>query len=87
MQITHETNGKDLPDYPQNLQVKDVNVFMHDSGMIATHDYSCPCCRKNHAILDLSCGLMKPCDACSNTYELVKKKPKKNWFYFLGIKT
>lgn len=87
MQITHETNGKDLQDYPQNLKVKDVNVFMHDSGMFATHDYSCPCCRKNHAVLDLTCGLMKPCYSCSNNYELVKKKPRKSWFHFLGIKT
>ena len=87
MQITHETNGKDLPDYPKNLQVKDVNVFMHDSGMLATHDYSCPCCRKNHAILDLSCGLMNPCHDCSEVYTIVKKKPKKKWFSFFGAKT
>lgn len=87
MQITHDTNGDGLPSYPLELTVKDVNVFMHDSGMFATHDYSCPCCRKNHAILDLSCGLMKPCNDCSKTYELVKKKPKKNWFSFLSSKT
>ena len=83
MQITLETNSDGLPDFPMDLPVQDVNVFVHDSGMFATHDYSCPCCRTKHAILDLSTGLMQPCIECSETYRIVKvKKPKKRiWIW------
>lgn len=81
MQITHETNGKGLPDYPIGLPVQNVNVFMHDSGMCATHDYSCPCCRTNHALLDLSTGLMQPCTECSKTYRIVKVEKNKKGFW------
>lgn len=72
MQITHETNGDNLPLFPNDLKVVDVNVYRHDSGMICTHDYSCPCCRKNHAVFDMSTGLMHPCRDCESDYRLIK---------------
>lgn len=88
MQITHHTNGEGLPNYPQEpVQVKDVTVFVHDSGMLVEHDYSCPCCRKRHAVLDLSTGLMHPCWGCREDYELIKKDKRKWWQKLLGAKT
>jgi len=79
MQTTHETNGDGLVPYPDSVEVAPVNVYMHDSLMFAQHDYSCPCCRTNHAILDLNCGLMKPCQKCKKDYQLVKID-KRNWW-------
>ncbi len=75
MQNTHDTNGPGLPPFPNHVEVKTVNVYMHDSGMIATHDYSCPCCRKFHAILKLDTGIMSPCATCTNLgYKIIKSK-------------
>lgn len=77
MQHTHE----DFNDYPEDLQVKDVNVYIHPSGMIMTHDYSCPVCREDHAIL--SRGIMQPCWKCQEKgYTIVKKNLTKKWFQF-----
>ena len=71
-QFTHECNGIGLLDYPKSPEVKDVNVYIHDSGMAMTHDYSCPVCREKHAVL--SEGLMQPCWGCqAKGYELVNK--------------
>lgn len=76
-QITHQTNGDGLPEFPAELPVAPVNVYMHDSGMLATHDYSCPVCREEHAIIDLSCGVMKPCWNCqADGWVLKKIEPK-----------
>lgn len=85
MQITHDTNGEGLPGYPVDVPVKDVNVYMHDSGMMAKHDYSCPCCRKNHAVLDLKSGLMKPCRSCEKDYALIKIDKRKWWQKLLSM--
>lgn len=85
MQITHETNGEGLLNYPVDVPVKDVNVYMHDSGMMAQHDYSCPCCRKNHAVLDLTCGIMKPCRVCEKDYALIKIDKRKWWQKLFNI--
>ena len=61
MQITHDTNGDGLLPFPSMVPPTDVNVYMHDSGMFASHDYSCPVCRTDTACLELSSGLMQPC--------------------------
>jgi hypothetical protein len=45
---------------------------MTDGGPWATHNMPCPVCRDNHALLDLSCGVMKPCRHCREKgYRLV----------------
>ncbi len=81
MQITHDTNGDGLPPYPIDTRVMSVNVYMHDSGMMATHDYSCPVCRIEHACLELSCGLMQPCWGCQEKgYKLIKTVAKVSRF-------
>lgn len=80
MQKTHHCNGPGLPDYPKDTQVKDVNVWLHDSGMIASHDYSCSICRKNHAILDLNSGIMQVCNECHDKgYSVIKVKSGWRW--------
>ncbi len=88
MQHTHECNGAGLPDYPQDVKPKDVNVWRHDSGMIMTHDYSCPCCRDSSAVIDGSTGLMQPCWGCQEKgYKLVKIDKRKWWQKLLSPKT
>jgi len=72
-QTTHYPNP---PDYPDEVDVAPVNIYVHETLMFANHDYSCPVCRENHAILDLPCGVMQPCWDCGERYELVRKQ---NW--------
>lgn len=80
MQHTHQCNGPGLPDYPEDVKPKDVNVWQHDSGMMSTHDYSCPVCRKQSAVLDHSAGLMQPCWDCQKKgYKLIKLDNRKWW--------
>ena len=91
MQKTHYCSGPESIDYPQMLPVKDVNVYMHDSGMMATHDYSCPVCRENKAILVMSprgtlpAGVMHPCWKCQDKgYQMIKVE--KSWWTRLLFK-
>jgi len=77
MQKTYDCNGEGLPDYPTELEPKDVNVYMHCSGIACTHDYSCSVCRTNKAVLSLDEGLMQPCWGCQEVgYKLIKKSTK-----------
>ncbi len=74
MQYTYNCNGPGLPNYPTNIKMKDVNVWLHDSYITGTHDYSCPCCRENKAVLDLGTGIMQPCSHCQEKgYYIIKK--------------
>ena len=66
-------------EYVAHLDVKDVKVVMDPSLMTCAHDYSCPVCRKNHAVLSLGEGLMKPCWTCAEDWKLVRID-KRNWF-------
>lgn len=85
MQKTHYCNGKGLVDFPFEVKVKPVEVWFHDGGMISTHDYSCPCCRKKHAVLDHSTGIMQPCWGCQKLgYRIVKIRPQSRWKKLLG---
>jgi len=71
MQHTHDIDD-DRYEWPENLAVKDVNVYVHPSGMLMTHDYSCPICRENHAML--SGGVMTPCWECREKGWITKKE-------------
>lgn len=82
-QAIHYTNGPGLPVYPNDLEVKPVDLYVHDSGMIATHDYSCPVCRERHAVIDFRSGLMQPCWECQKTFTRITTR--KWWHKFLGI--
>ena len=38
-----DTNGKGLPDFTQDdLPLVDITVYLHDSLLIANHNYPCP---------------------------------------------
>jgi len=66
----------------KTYKVSDVYVNMHDSGMLCSHNYSCPVCRTNHAVLDLNSGLMQPCWSCQELgYTLIRKENKKSFLY------
>jgi len=79
MQHTHECNGQGLPNYPRNVKMKDINVWVHDSNMVMTHDYSCTVCREDHAVLDGSTGIMQPCWPCREKGYKVVKYDKRSW--------
>ena len=51
-----DTNGKGLPDYPQDIELADITVYIHDSMMFATHNYPCPVCKVNSAVYNMSNG-------------------------------
>jgi hypothetical protein len=71
----------DDPTVPTDEQVQpaDVNVYIHPSGMLATHNYSCPVCQENHAVYNMGTGIMKPCWGCqSKGYHIVKVE--KSWW-------
>ena len=83
MQITHDFVDPDW-EWPENLSVQDVHVYLHPSLMCMAHDYSCPVCRTNHAVIDGSTGVMGPCWSCQkDNWEIVQvdKRPwwKKLW--------
>lgn len=79
MQTTHECNGEGLPDFPSEVPVTPVNVWMHDSGMVCQHDYSCPVCRTEHAVMQLHTGVMQPCWVCQTRgFILVRREPLPN---------
>ena len=76
-----DTNGKGLPDYPQGIELADITVYIHDSMMLATHDYPCPVCKVNSAVYNMSNGIFQPCWDCQKKgYNIVKVSKKKSWF-------
>jgi len=88
-QHTHECWGDDSVPYPEDSpEVKDVNVWIHPSLLIITHDYSCPICREKHAVI--SNGVMTPCWECRKEgFRVIKlNSTNKCWLYnwFNGIK-
>lgn len=65
--------GPGNPSFPEKTVVTPVKVWIHPSGMIANHNYSCPVCREYHAILDFDTGIMQPCSRCQmNDYRVVQ---------------
>lgn len=93
----HHTNGEgfvlysDAEGFCETLS--DIHMFMHDSGMIATHNMPCPVCKTNHAVFILSSGYFTVCHECKNDgWAVTKTKEKKlslidkmiNWLGFKG---
>lgn len=68
--MQHNKPISELPD-GKVLDVQDVHVY--SDGPLVQHDYSCPICRKNHAVLNLSNGRMEPCWSCKENggYEIL----------------
>lgn len=83
----YHTNGGDFIDYSyaeKNLTaLPDVNVFFHDSGMVACHNMPCPVCKNNHAVFVTSSGFFDVCHTCRQDGWYVGKrdvtKGKKFW--------
>lgn len=48
-----------------------IKVEVH--GPMATHNMPCAVCRRRHAVLDLSTGVMQPCWCCQRWGWRVKK--------------
>lgn len=77
---TFHCNGNSLPDYPDNLPIQDVHVYIHDSLMAVKHNYPCPVCLKNHAVYNMNDGIFKPCWGCQKDGYALVKKGKAGWF-------
>jgi len=62
----------------EKLPVEDVYLYYDPSLLGCAHNYSCPVCRKNHAVW--SNGIMTPCWSCREEgYALVKKDLRPWW--------
>ena len=48
----------------EDLGLAEIKVVT-DGGPWATHNFPCPVCRENKAILNLNEGVMEPCGRCS----------------------
>lgn len=56
------------------MELAKIEVVVH--GPIAEHNMPCAVCREEHAVLDLSCGAMRPCWECENEgWRLIKTLP------------
>lgn len=77
-----DTNGKGLPDFTQDdLPLADITVYLHDSLLIANHEYPCPVCKVNSAVYNMSNGIFQPCWDCQKKgYKIVKVTKVKSWF-------
>ena len=76
-----DTNGKVLPDYPQDVELADITVYVHDSMMLATHNYPCYICKTNKAVYSMNIGIFEPCWECQKKgYKIVKVTKIKSWF-------
>lgn len=75
-----ETNGYGLPDYDNRpVPLADITVQLHDSLLVANHNYPCPVCKLNHAVYVLPTGIFEPCWDCQKKgYKIIKKN--KSWF-------
>ena len=89
----HHTNGEGFVDFKDAemfcKELPQLHLFMHDSGMVATHNIPCTVCKTNHAIFNTSEGVAYPCNECQEEgWALIKKTPKNkiSWFdkYILG---
>jgi len=79
MQYTYDV---DTPNFecPDKLPVKDVQFYVHPSSMAVTHDYSCPVCREEHAVVNGSTGVMGPCWGCRAAGWQIKRIDRRSWW-------
>lgn len=64
----YHTNGDGLISYAEaeklSNQLPELNLYMHDSGMMCTHNIPCTVCKTNHAVFNLADGVAEPCREC-----------------------
>ena len=76
-----DTNGKELPYYPSDVELADITVYIHDSMLLATHNYPCPVCKVSSAVYNMSNGIFQPCWDCEKKgYKIIKVTKSKSWF-------
>ncbi len=85
----HHTNGTGFVDFNDaEAYCKDlpkISVFMHDSGMVSTHNMPCPVCKTNHAVFVTSKGFFDVCHNCRKVGWFVGKREvgtKKFWEFW-----
>jgi hypothetical protein len=83
---SYHTNGEGLISYSNAEKrcekLPEIEMFMHDSGMCATHNMPCPVCKTNHAVFVTSSGFFDVCHDCRSQGWFVGKrevKSKKFW--------
>lgn len=82
----HHTNGKGFVDYSDAevfcKELPEIHVFMHDSGMCATHNMPCAVCKVNHAVF--TNGMFSPCWGCQGEGWVMTKMTKleRKWYEF-----
>jgi len=87
MQHTYAPGDKGYEDKLElgELPVEDVLVVFDPSLMAATHNYSCPICRDDKAVLSM--GIMQPCRKCQGDgWNLIKVDSRPCWKRLLNIK-
>lgn len=73
MQNLIECGSGGQPRFPKQVAIRSVRVYKQ--GAEVKHDYSCPVCRENHAVLDLADMVMQPCNSCRSLgYIILKHK-------------
>lgn len=76
-----DTNGKELPYCQSDVELAAITVYIHDSMLLATHNYPCPVCKVNSAVYNMSNGIFQPCWDCQKKgYKIVKVTKSKSWF-------
>jgi hypothetical protein len=82
----YHTNGKGFIPYEEAEMIcenlAEIEVYMHDSGMAATHNMPCSVCKVKHAVF--SNGMFEPCWSCQEegwtTIKMTKFERK--WYEF-----
>lgn len=76
----HYTNGDGFISYDKAEELckdlPELHMFMHDSGMLCTHNIPCGICKTNHAVFVSSGGYCEPCRDCQDLgWSISFKKP------------
>ena len=88
----HHSNGEGFVNFSDAQsfceELPNIHVFMHDSGMMATHNMPCPVCKTNHAVFVSSEGYFDACRKCQvdgwyvGKRKMVNDQPKKWWGFW-----
>lgn len=88
----HHSNGEGFVNFSDAQsfceELPNIHVFMHDSGMMATHNMPCPVCKTNHAVFVSSEGYFDACRKCQvdgwyvGKRKMVNDQPKKRWEFW-----
>jgi hypothetical protein len=80
------TNGEGFIPYEEAEVIcedlAEIEVYVHDSGMLATHNMPCSVCKVKHAVL--YSGMFEPCWSCQEEGWVTTKmiKFERKWYEF-----